>query len=96
MLEVLNSATPFLYSFYEFMILSLLYLLELLALSHAAPLALSHAAPQVQLGNTTLVGLDITGFKLDFFGGMIFTIFLSAVRGSRLFYRNPFRRASHR
>ena len=27
------------------------------------------AAPQAQIGKTTLVGLDITGFKLDFFGG---------------------------
>ena len=38
-------------------------------------LALAHAAPQVRIGKTTLVGLDITGAKLDFFGGMIFTIF---------------------
>jgi hypothetical protein len=50
------------------MILSFFYPLGLLvAVAHAT-------APQVQIGKTTLVGLDITGFKLDFFGGMIFTI----------------------
>ena len=43
--------------------------------------ALAHAAPQVQIGDTTLVGLNITGFKLDFFGGMIITIFLCVARG---------------
>jgi acetylcholinesterase len=60
------------------MTLSLLYGLGLLvALAYAAP-------PQVQIGNATLVGLDITGFKLDFFGGMIFIIFLCVcgVQGS--------------
>ncbi len=36
-------------------------------------LLLVNAAPQVQLGNTTLTGRDITGFKLDFFGGMYLT-----------------------
>ena len=68
--------------------LSLLYGLGLLvALTHAAP-------PQVQIGNATLIGLDITGFKLDFFGGMIFIIFLCVVRGSRLFDSDSLRRAS--
>jgi hypothetical protein len=34
-------------------------------------LSLVHAAaPQIKLGKTTITGLDITGFKLDFFGGM--------------------------
>lgn len=56
------------------MILSIFYLLGLQALAHAAP--------EVQLGNTKLLGRDITGFKLDFFGGMIFAIFLCVVRGS--------------
>jgi len=70
------------------MILSLFYLLGLLTLVHAAP--------QVKIGKTTLVGLDITGFKLDFFGGMIFTISLCVVRGSRLFYRYSFRQTSPR
>ena len=51
------------------MILRLFYLLGFVAV-------LAHAAPQVQIGNTKLVGLDITGFKLDFFGGRIFSIFL--------------------
>ena len=54
------------------MILFLFYLLGLKALAHAAP--------QVQIGDTTLVGLNITGFKLDFFGGMIITIFLCVAR----------------
>lgn len=69
------------------MILGLLYVLGLLAVAHAAP--------QVQIGNTKLIGLDITGFKLDFFGGMIFTISLCVVRGS-LFYRDSIRQASPR
>ena len=71
------------------MILSLFYLLGLEAV-------LAHAAPQVQIGNTKLVGLDITGFKLDFFGGRTFSIFLLVVRGSRFFYRDSFRQASPR
>lgn len=66
------------------MILSLFYLLGLLAL-------LAHAAPQVQIGNTKLVGLDITLAKLDFFGGMIYTIFLCVVRGLKFSYRDSFR-----
>lgn len=36
-------------------------------------LSLVHAAPQIQLGRTSLTGRDITGFKLDFFGGMYLT-----------------------
>ena len=68
------------------MIFSLLYVLEFLAVAHAAP--------QVQMGNTTIDGLDITGLNLDFFGGMIFTVFLCVVRGSSLFYRDSFRRTS--
>ena len=38
-------------------------------LGFQAFLANAAAAPQAQIGKTTLVGLDITGFKLDFFGG---------------------------
>ena len=57
-------------------------------------LALTLAAPQVQIGNTKLVGLDITGFKLDFFfGGMIF---YSVVRGSMFFYSDSICEASPR
>ncbi|KJA23957.1 hypothetical protein HYPSUDRAFT_1079387 [Hypholoma sublateritium FD-334 SS-4] len=35
-------------------------------------LSLVHAAPKLQLGRTTLTGRDITGLKLDFFGGIPF------------------------
>ena len=49
------------------MILSLPYLLGLLAVVHAQ-------APQVNIGNTILVGRVISELRLDFFGGMSFTI----------------------
>ena len=47
------------------MILSLPYLLGLVAAVHA------QATPQVKIGKTTFVGRDITELKLDFFGGMV-------------------------
>ena len=81
-------ATPF-YSFYELnMFPSLFYLLGLLVLAHAIPL--------VQIGNTTLIGLYTPGLNVDFFGGMIYTILLCVVRGSRFFYRDSLRQASPR
>ena len=70
------------------MILSLFYLLGLLALAHAIP--------HVQIGDTTLIGVDTPGLKVELFGGMIYTIFLCVVRGSRFFYRDSLRQASRR
>lgn len=37
--------------------------------------ALVCAAPEIKLGETTLVGRDITLLKLDFFGGMSYKPF---------------------
>ena len=55
------------------MILSLFYLLVLLALAHAIP--------QVPIGDTTLIGVDTPGLKVEFFGGMIYHF---PIRGARL------------
>jgi acetylcholinesterase len=44
----------------------------LFAVLAALPLPLI-AAPQLKLGGTTLVGRDITGLKLEFFGGASFS-----------------------
>ena len=60
-------------------------------------LAAAHAAPQVKIGKTTLTGSDITGLKLDFFGGMKFSISRISRNPSWLFtYRDPFCRTSSR
>jgi hypothetical protein len=32
------------------------------------------AAPQVKLGNTTIIGRDVTALKQDFFGGASFEV----------------------
>lgn len=53
-------------------VLSSIYILQMLVpiAAFLSGLSLVHAAaPQIILGKTTLIGLDITGFKLDFFGG---------------------------
>ena len=68
-------------------------------LGFQAFLANAAAAPQAQIGKTTLVGLDITGFKLDFFGGKdylyspIFPM-LDCLQCSS--YRDSLRQTSHR
>jgi len=36
------------------------------------------AAPQVKIGKTTITGTDITGLKLDFFGGTYEVLFSSS------------------
>jgi hypothetical protein len=69
------------------MILSFPYLLGFLAIVYAR-------APQVTIGDTTLVGLDITELGLDFFGGMNSPF--SYVCNDSQAYRNSFRRASPR
>jgi len=48
--------------------------LSFLPVALAYFITLAAAAPQIQLGNTTLIGRDITGLKLDFFGGIPFAV----------------------